>query len=124
MNQFPSRNRLALSACAVASVLAGCASVAVTNDALQQRTAVGLSLAPGSFTISNRQNSGVQTNYNVTTQDGHQFACYVTGGVSITGRNVSDAICRPAAAATGAAAASPTKPAATCNALLQAAGRC
>jgi hypothetical protein len=124
MNQFPSRNLSGLAACAAAAVLAGCASVAVTNDALQQRTAVGLSLVPGSFTITNRQNSGVQTNYNVTTQDGPQFACYVTGGVSITGRNVSDAICRPAAGATGAAATPTTKPAATCNALLQAAGRC
>ena len=91
---------------------------------------MSLSLAPGAFSITDRKNAGVQTNYNVTTQDGRQFACYVTGAVSITGRNVSDAICRaaPKTSAAGASSTSPstaaTKPAAPCNALLQAAGRC
>lgn len=126
MNHFNLRS-VAGVALALATVLSGCASVAVTNDALQERTATGLSLAPGSFTISNRRNSGVQTNYDVATQDGRQFACYVTGAVSITGRNVSDAICHasPKLASGSAPAPAPTaKPAATCNALLQAAGKC
>ena len=127
MKQFSTR-RLALLATFVAALtLMGCASVAVTDDALQQRTAASLSLATGSFTISNRQNSGVRSDYDVTTQDGRQFSCYVTGGVSVTGRNVSDALCHAApkltVGATPVPATSP-KPAAACNALLQAAGRC
>ena len=128
MNQFFPRRLSMIGAFAAASLLLGCASVAVTDDALQQRTAASLSLAPGSFTIANRHNAGVRTDYDVTTQDGRQFACYVTGAVSVTGRNVSDALCHaaPKLAAGSplpAPAASP-KPAAACNALLQAAGRC
>jgi hypothetical protein len=127
MNQLFTRRLAVVGTFAAASTFLGCASVAVTDTALQQRTAVSLSLAPGSFTISNRQNSGVRSDYDVTTQDGRQFACYVTGAVSVTGRNVSDALCHAtpklAAGSTPAPAVSP-KPATTCNALLQAAGRC
>ena len=127
MNPVSARTRLAIAAVTttIAVVIAGCASVAVTDDALQRNTATSLSLAPGSFTISNRQDSGVQTNYNVTAQDGRQYACYVTGTVSVVGRVVSDAVCRPMAkSAAGTAPATSATPAATCNALLKAAGRC
>ena len=118
---------LKLTTAAVAIGLAGCASVAVTDDAIQQETGRALSAAPGSFQVSNRHNSGVKTTYDVKLTDGRQYACYVTGSVGITGRAVSDALCQPsngqAAAAPKPAATAGTTPAA-CNALLKAAGKC
>lgn len=118
---------LKLTTAAVAIGLAGCASVAVTDDAIQQETARALSATPGSFQVSNRRNSGVKTTYDVKLNDGRQYACYVTGSVGITGRAVSDAMCQPsnsqATAAPKPAATAGTAPAA-CNALLKAAGKC
>lgn len=110
----------------VAGLSAGCASVAVTDEALQQRTATALSLTPSSFEISNRVNDGLKTTYKVSTSSGRQYSCYVTGGVSVTGRVVSDAICSdaPGTVVTGAAPAAAAPPAASCNALLKAAGKC
>ena len=108
------------------SSAAGCASVAVSNEAIEQNTAFALGLAKGSFTISDRVDDGVKSTYVVKTNAGKQYSCYVTGAVGITGRVVSDAICqaqqgkasaKPAASAGGGGAAS-------CNALLKAAGKC
>ena len=75
------------------STLAGCASVAVTDSAIEERTAFALGLQPGSFTISQRRDDGMRTNYEVQTKAGQRYSCYVAGTVSITGRVVSDALC-------------------------------
>lgn len=83
--------RAALPLLAMAALLAtGCASVAVSNDAIEQNTAQALGLAKGTFTISDRVDDGVKASYSVKTNTGKQYACYVTGGVSIVGRVVSD----------------------------------
>jgi hypothetical protein len=106
---------------AVAALGAGCASVAVSNDAIEQNTASALGLARGSFTISDRVDDGVKSSYAVKTSAGKQYSCYVTGTVSVMGRVVSDAVCnevgKPAKQAGGTNGAS-------CNALLKAAGKC
>lgn len=107
---------------AVLAVLAGgCASVAESNDAVEQRTSLALGLAPGSFAISDRVDDGVKTSYTVKIKSGKQYSCYVTGGLSLMGRMVSDPICNELA-----------KPAkqtlrngsSSCSPLLKAAGQC
>lgn len=117
---------------------AGCASMsslAVSSDAVEQSTATALGLPRGQFTISGRVDDGFTSNYSVTTSTGAQFSCYVTGSVSFTGRQVSDAMCTavPKTAKAGpgtkaskpVTAAAPVTPSAMpCNALLKAAGRC
>lgn len=117
----------------------GCASVAVTGSAIEQRTAVALGVAPTDITISNRSDSGIRTDYVATTSQKKVYNCYVTGTVSVVGRTVSDAMCTPVAAAveqptakTAAATAAPAKASTqkpssaspSCNALLKAAGKC
>lgn len=89
----PSR-RLALAA-ALASTLAaaGCASIAVTDEAIVDRTAFALGLAKGDFTISNRTDEGTTTRYSVRTKTGQEFNCYVGGSISVMGRTVSEALC-------------------------------
>ncbi|MDR2837643.1 MAG: hypothetical protein LBV49_03605 [Azonexus sp.] len=114
----------------LAVIISGCASVAVNEESLQSRTAFALGLEQGDFTISNRSDDGVRTDYTVTTNKKQVFSCYVTGVVSITGRNVSDAICSekssPAATAGKGknAEKKPAGKASGCNDLLRAAGRC
>lgn len=107
----------------VCGVLAGCASVAVTEDALVQRTSFALGVSADHFTISNRVDSGVRTDYDVHTQAGKDYACYVTGTVSVTGRTVSDAICK-ARQGTAQASQSTKESDSPCNDLLKAAGKC
>lgn len=102
---------------------AGCASVAVSNDAIEKRTATALGLANNTFTISDRVDDGVRTDYTVKTSNGKQYACYVTGTVSVTGRVVSDAICIEKAKA-NTKPASTTPASSSCNALLKAAKKC
>lgn len=109
---------------ALLTLVSGCASVAVTSDALEQRTASALGLEPGNFVISDRQDEGVRTNYSVKAKNGRVFSCYVTGTFAIFGRVTSDAICtemggRAATKQSGSPAA-----ASSCNALLKSAGRC
>ncbi|MDR2186484.1 MAG: hypothetical protein LBE62_00355 [Azonexus sp.] len=113
----------------LAVIAAGCASVAVNEESLQNRTAQALGLRAGDFTISNRSDSGVRTDYTVTTNQKQVFSCYVTGTVSMVGRVVSDAMCTevssPAAAKKGKSAEKkPAGKAPDCNDLLKAAGRC
>jgi hypothetical protein len=79
-------------ACA-ALLSTGCASVAVTQDALETRTAHALGLTAGTFKITNRQDEGVTTRYVVTTNTGATYNCYVGGSFSVIGRSVSEAIC-------------------------------
>ena len=102
-------------------LVTGCASMAVGEDALTQRTSVALGLAPDQFTISNRSDSGVRTDYSVRTASGKIYSCYVTGTVTVIGKTVSDAVCTEtqSGASQGQAAA-----AGTCNDLLRAAGKC
>lgn len=126
MTNFKHRT-LSLAILAAAALISGCASVAVSGDAIEQNTARALGLNPGTFTVSNRADDGIKTTYNVATQAGKRYACYVTGTVSMMGRVVSDAICTEQAGGRGQAAKAPAPtPAAasSCNALLRAAGRC
>jgi hypothetical protein len=108
-------------------LITGCASVAVTNDAIERNTAQALGLNPGTFSVSNRADDGIKTTYNVTTQAGKRYSCYVTGTVSVMGRMVSDALCTEMAGGRSQGTTTPAPaPAAAgpCNALLRAAGRC
>ena len=111
---------------AAAALVSGCASLAVTGDAIEKNTARTLGLTPGTFTVSNREDDGVKTTYNVETQTGKRYACYVTGTVSMMGRVVSDAICTEQSGGRGKppAAQAPVPADTSCNALLRAAGRC
>jgi len=113
------KNTLSLASLATCLLLsAGCASFTVTDDAIERNTAQALGLARGSFTISDRVNDGVKASYTVKTNTGKQYTCYVTGAVTQLGRSVSDAVC----SAMGKAARPATGR--SCNALLQAAGKC
>ena len=85
---------------------------------------------------------GVKASYNVKTNTGKQYACYVTGGVSIVGRVVSDPMCtevgkagKQATTNTGTTNTGTSNTgtsntgtsntgSASCNALLKAAGKC
>lgn len=71
----------------------GCASVAVSNDALVDRTAFALGLAKSDFTISQRVDEGTTTRYQVRTKTGQEFNCFVGGSISVIGPSVSEAIC-------------------------------
>jgi len=105
---------------AIASILlAGCASVAVTDNSIEKNTAHALGLDKGSFTISNREDSGIKTTYNVKTKSGKNYSCYVTGTISVVGRVVSDAMCTEMGKSETSEA--PKKP---CDALSKAAGKC
>lgn len=108
-----------------ASLSGGCASVAVTDDAIITNTSRALGLERNQFTISDRSDSGLQTTYTARTRSGKTYSCYVEGSVSVVGRVVSDALCREMSrggAPAAPAAAAPVDP--SCNALLRAAGRC
>jgi hypothetical protein len=107
---------------ALAALVAGCASVAVSNDAIEQHTATALGLAKGTFTISDRIDDGMKSSYSVKTSAGKQYSCYMTGGVSIIGPSVSDAVCSEGGIRPQQAGA--TTSGASCNALLKAAGKC
>lgn len=101
------------------ALLSGCASVAVTEDAIKQKTAFALGVDQGDLAISNRVDDGVQTRYSVKTKTGKTYNCYVTGTVTMFGRNVSDAIC----SATGKGSTAGNS-GVKCNALLKAANKC
>ena len=105
----------------LAGLVTGCASVAVTNDAIEKNTAFTLGLEKGTFTISNRENDGVKSTYLVNTNAGKKYTCYVTGTVSVVGRVVSDAVCNEVGKPASQASVTTSRP---CNALLKAAGKC
>jgi hypothetical protein len=114
-----------LATCAVALAAAGCASFAVSNEAIETNTAQSLGLQKGSFIVSDRVDEGVKSSYAVKTNKGRTYSCYVTGGVSVMGRVVSDAICSDTtASAKGSVQPAAPQPQKDCNALLKAAGRC
>lgn len=108
-------------AAALSTLIVGCASVAVTDDAIEKNTAFALGVDKSQVTITNRENDGIKTTYNAKTTNGKTYACYVTGSVSVVGRVVSDAVCNET---TAGAQSKPTKPDSSCNALLKAAGKC
>ncbi|MBX9705989.1 MAG: hypothetical protein K5Q00_07010 [Gammaproteobacteria bacterium] len=105
---------------------AGCASVAVTEDAIVQNTATALSLDKSAFTVTNRVDNGIKTTYNVKTVTGKNYSCYVTGTVSYVGRSVSDAICSEVGVVQqpGSTTTTPAPAPKTCDALSKAAGKC
>lgn len=105
--------------CVLSLIVSGCASVAVSNTAIEQNTAHTLGLAKGSFTITDRVDSGIKSSYTVKTKGGKQFNCYVTGSLSLIGPAVSDPMCT----AVGQGI-KPGKVEGQCNALTRAAGRC
>jgi hypothetical protein len=98
----------------------GCASVAVTDDAIVKNTSMAIGLEKNAFTITDRENDGLKTTYKVKTNAGKNYSCYVTGTVSVVGRVVSDAICTEMGAAAKPSAESDK----SCNALSKAAGKC
>ena len=127
----PSPSPLFFALLAAAALVGGCASQAVTDDAIVTNTSRALGLPPSAFTISNRADSGVQTTFIARTDGGRTYNCYVEGSVSVVGRVVSDAICQemrqsdaPASARRSNAKPSGPTPTPACNALLRAAGRC
>jgi hypothetical protein len=73
--------------------LGACASMAVTTDKLEERTAWSTGMAVGTFTITDRKDDGVRTDYLVKGQDGRAFRCTVGGSFSVLGRVVTDALC-------------------------------
>lgn len=79
--------------CVSLLLVTSCASFAVTQTALEERTAQALTLKNTDFTITDRVDSGVRTDYQVHTKKGVTYSCYVTGTVTYTGKTVSDAIC-------------------------------
>jgi hypothetical protein len=81
------------SAWILAALCSGCASVTVTDNTLEQRTANATGMAVGSFTITDRVDDGLTTRYLAKGKSGQTFNCYVTGTVSFLGRQVSDAQC-------------------------------
>jgi hypothetical protein len=104
-------------------LLSACASFAVSDDALVQRTGFALGLEPGQYTISNRMDEGTTTRYQVKTNTGRKFNCFVGGSVTVIGKSVSEAICTEMGK-DGTQVAPKSRSSANCNALLKAAGKC
>ena len=82
---------LVLAALALAS--AGCASIAVSDEAIVERTAFALGLPKSDFTVSNRSDDGVTARYQVRTKSGQEYNCVVGGSINVLGRHVTDALC-------------------------------
>lgn len=92
MNQtLPALRRVCVALVPV--LFAGCASVAVTSDILERRTADALGLQPGTFVISEREDEGTTTRYTVQTRQGQRYRCFVGGSFNVLGRSVSEAVC-------------------------------
>ncbi len=86
------RTRL-LSLSAASLLMTACASIAVTDEAIVERTAFALGLAKTDFTIANRTDDGTTSRYSVRTKTGQDYNCFVGGSISVLGRSVSEAIC-------------------------------
>lgn len=104
---------------AICAFVSGCASVAVTDDAIKRNTAHALGVSTEGVAISNRADEGIKSTYTAQTANGKKYSCYVTGTVTYTGRIVSDAMCNEMVTA-GSGSGAPS----SCNALLKAAGKC
>lgn len=64
---------------------AGCASMAVTDEAIVDRTAFALGLERNAFTVSNRVDEGTTTRYAVRTKSGQEYGCFVGGSFNVLG---------------------------------------
>jgi len=124
MTPIAIRHRLpGIIAIAALAILPGCAAQVVKEDHLKQKTAFALGLDQNAFTISDRVDDGLQTRYNVKTNNNLNYNCYVEGAFSFgTGGVVSDAICNQIGG--GEKSKSKSIGGNTCNDLLRAAGRC
>lgn len=80
---------------AAAGVLGGCAANLQSTDELQSATAFSLGLETADVTISNRQDSGMATNYWATTRSGRKYSCVRTAGISMMGAIKSSPLCNP-----------------------------
>lgn len=94
------------------SLIVGCASLAVSDDAILKKTAFELGLEPSDFTVSNRQDDGVTSTYVVKAKGNKIYNCTIGGSISVLGRTVTSPICNEVGKAP------------TCNALQKAAGKC
>lgn len=120
--QLPRAARSGVALFPIVLALAGCAAT-ITQDGVEQRTAIAIGRPAGSFTISNQaEGTAGRIDYSVKTKDGKTFSCYLysaTGfqrAMSFGQTPHSDAICTVQSGADAAAA--------PCNALEKAAGRC
>lgn len=114
MKKRPVAWRVPTALAVLVTLSAGCASVAVSDDAIVQSTAQALGLAQGSFVIGQRVDQGRTASYRVMTNTGKQYDCQVRAVLSgsVAGRSVSEPICtetgkvsKPAADATTPASA-------------------
>jgi hypothetical protein len=103
MPSSPNRFAAPLSVALAAFIFSGCASVAISNDAIVERTAFALSLDKSAFTISNRVDESTRSSYSVAVNDGRKYNCYIGGGFSGPIRVVGDAMCSVVAGSSGAA---------------------
>ncbi len=107
---------------AITLLAAGCASVAVSNEAINTNTASALGIDKATFTIYDREDNGIKSTYKVKTDAGKKYNCYVTGSVSLAGPAVSDAMCHEVGKTVKQTSDARTEK--TCNALLKSAGKC
>jgi hypothetical protein len=119
-----------ISALTTALLLSGCAAT-INQSGLEQRTAQAIGQPTGQFTITERtEETGGRINYNVNTKDGGTYRCYLNSAtgfqqIMLFGMTPhSDAICTPMAGTPAASGQRSNNSGSTCNALLQAAGRC
>lgn len=111
-------------------LLSGCAAT-IDQGGLEQRTGQAIGQPTGQFTISERSaETGGRINYSVKTKSGGTYRCYMysaTGlqkAMSFGMTPHSDAICTPMAGTPAVSGQRSKNAGGTCNALLQAAGRC
>lgn len=74
-------------------LLHGCASLAIDDEALKYRTEMALGIERAGFTITERSDVGLETQYKVTTNSGKIYRCQIGGTVALIGNVVSDASC-------------------------------
>jgi hypothetical protein len=110
-------------------LLSGCAAT-IDQGGLDQRTAQAIGQPTGQFTITERsEETGGRINYTVNTKSGGTYRCYMYSAtafqkaMSFGQTPHSDAICTTMAGTPAVSERSNTS-GGTCNALLQAAGRC
>lgn len=106
----------------------GACSSTIKQEGLEQRAAMATGHPVGSFSITDKvEAGGGRIEFNVKARDGANFQCYMYSAtafqkaMSFGQTPHSDAICTQMGK-NGAASASPA--AASCNALLKAAGKC
>lgn len=119
-----------ITALTTALLLSGCAAT-IDQGGLEQRTAQAIGQPSGQFSISERsEETGGRINYSVKTKDGGTYRCYMysaTGfqkAMSFGQTPHSDAICTAMAGTPTASGQRSNNAGGSCNALLQAAGRC